>query len=78
MDAELREAMTFAEFCSFKGRNRPRFFNRGPTQNYELQAHGGQAHFTIIRWDVEVHCTSLGAEARHLLPVESHGGDRCH
>jgi hypothetical protein len=36
MDAELREAMTFIEFCSFKGRNRPRFFNRGPTQRYEL------------------------------------------
>jgi hypothetical protein len=37
MDVDLRKAMTFAEFCSFKGRNRPRFFNRGPTQNYELQ-----------------------------------------
>jgi hypothetical protein len=36
MDADLREAMTFAEFCSFKGRNRSRFFIRGPTQKYEL------------------------------------------
>ena len=31
MEEELREAMTFAEFCNFKGRNKLRFFNRGPT-----------------------------------------------
>jgi len=37
LEPELREAMTFAEFCNFKGRNKPRNFNRGPLQNFELQ-----------------------------------------
>jgi hypothetical protein len=45
MDPDLREAMTVVEFCSFKGRNRPRLFNRGPTQSYELQRTVGKLTF---------------------------------
>jgi hypothetical protein len=56
MDPDLREAMTFAEFCSFKGRNRPRFFNRGPTQSYELQRTVGK--LTLPYFDGTSKCTA--------------------
>ena len=56
MDAELREAMTFAEFCSFKRRNRPRPFNRGPTPNYELQRTVGK--LTLPYFDGTSKCTA--------------------
>ena len=55
MEAELREAMTFVEFCNFKGRNKPRFFNRGPTQNYELQCIVGK--LTLPYFDGTSKCT---------------------
>jgi hypothetical protein len=56
MDPDLREAMTFVEFCSFKGRNRPRFFNRGPTQSYELQCTVGK--LTLPYFDGTSKCTA--------------------
>jgi hypothetical protein len=56
MDPDLREAMTFAEFCSFKGRNRPRFFNKGPTQSYELQCTVGK--LTLPYFDGTSKCTA--------------------
>ena len=34
---EFHSTMSFFNFCNMKSRNRPRNFNRGFTQNYELQ-----------------------------------------
>ena len=34
---EFHVAMSFLDFCNIKRRNRPRNFNRGFIQNYELQ-----------------------------------------
>ncbi len=55
MEPELREAMTFTEFCNFKGLNKPRFFNRGPTQNFELQRVG---KLTLPYFDGTSKCTA--------------------
>ena len=56
MEAELREAMSFAEFCNFKGRNKPRFPNRGPTQNFELQRTLGK--ISLPYFDGSSKCTA--------------------
>ena len=56
MEAELREAMTFAEFGNFKGTNKPRFFNKGPTQNYELQRTVG--NLTLPYFNGTLKCTA--------------------
>jgi hypothetical protein len=78
MDLDLRETMTFSEFCSFKGRNKPRFFNRDPTQSYELQRTVGK--LTLPYFDGTSKCTARAwvQNLDTLLLVEPHGRDRCH
>ena len=56
MEPELREATTFVGFCNFKGRNKPRFFNRGPMQNFELQRTVGKP--TLPNFDGTSKCTT--------------------
>ena len=46
---EFHAAMSFSDFCNMKSRNRPRNFNRGFTQNYELQKTLGR--LTIPNFD---------------------------
>ena len=46
---EFHAAMSFSYFCNMKSRNRPRNFNRGFTQNYELQKTLGR--LTIPNFD---------------------------
>jgi len=61
---EFRVAMYFSYFCNMKSRNRPRNFNRGFNQNYELQktlgrvtipnidgARGGSARIWVQKLD---------------------------
>ena len=46
---EFHAAMSFLDSCNMKSRNRPRNFNRGFTQNYELQKALGR--LTIPNFD---------------------------
>ena len=56
--------MSFSDFCNMKSRNRPRNFNKGFNQNYELQktlgrltipnfdgTHGGSARIWVQKLD---------------------------
>ena len=46
---EFHAAMFFSDFCNMKNRNRPRNFNKGFNQNYELQKTLGR--LTIPNFD---------------------------
>jgi hypothetical protein len=53
---DFHSAMSFAEFCNIKSRNRPKGFNRAFNQNFELQRTLGK--LTIPNFDGSSSCTA--------------------